>query len=690
MSLRVPDVDDEQHRRSLCSARRWRRPFPSCTRCPASHPCAAVEAALELKGIAFQRVELLPLSQLIVGPLRYGGSTVPACASTASGWSARARSCAASMSSCPSPPLLPAARQSGLRARARGRALGRSRCSRTCRAACSTSPSCASRARCRATPPTPSCRCRSPRCALPLPLIARLMALQNGARRRPSRADLAALPGQLQRIDAWIARRPARRRAAERRRPADRQHDPAAAQRRRPARVDRRASRRRAGALLPARRSAKSRPAPLPRRHGSAPSHEHARRRRYSRRRLERRQLDQSEDAHPRSAVPRQARRPPVPRRLGAVRLARGRRGPRAGDVRARALAAAHAARRRRAVLPDARPAQHVPHRAGAPPVDGRSPSPRSRTSSPPTRSRSARPEQALEIQELYATIAELPEDFRMALVAIDVLGLSYREAARALRVREATITTRLFRARKQVAAKLADPEPDRSATSAPASRRSASGERGQASESPERARATAPGRKTRERSRLQQRRQMNEPHNPQTPAEPESDVVELIRSIDVRAPDSLHAKIDAMIAERSGRRRRAPRASRSSPPHARRRFGPRLAAVGSIVAAIAALVIVVALGSSSSTLSVHDAAALTLRAATRAGAGREPAPATASSPRRSTASPSPTGQTLRLARDRTAHRQGRRAHRSRPSSTRTRADVASAIRSSPAQSRRR
>jgi RNA polymerase sigma-70 factor (ECF subfamily) len=72
-----------------------------------------------------------------------------------------------------------------------------------------------------------------------------------------------------------------------------------------------------------------------------------------------------------------------------------------------------------------------------------------------------SRPEQAIEMQEIYATIAELPEDFRMALVAIDVLGLSYREASRALRVREATITTRLFRARKQVAARLADePEP--------------------------------------------------------------------------------------------------------------------------------------------------------------------------------------------------------------------------------------
>jgi RNA polymerase sigma-70 factor (ECF subfamily) len=64
-------------------------------------------------------------------------------------------------------------------------------------------------------------------------------------------------------------------------------------------------------------------------------------------------------------------------------------------------------------------------------------------------------PEQALEMQEIYATIADLPEDFRLALVAVDVLGLSYREAARALHVREATITTRLFRARKQVSGRL-------------------------------------------------------------------------------------------------------------------------------------------------------------------------------------------------------------------------------------------
>jgi RNA polymerase sigma-70 factor (ECF subfamily) len=68
-----------------------------------------------------------------------------------------------------------------------------------------------------------------------------------------------------------------------------------------------------------------------------------------------------------------------------------------------------------------------------------------------------ARPDKVIEVQELYGAIAQLPEDFRLALVAVDVLGLSYREASRALKVREATLTTRLFRARKQVAERLGD-----------------------------------------------------------------------------------------------------------------------------------------------------------------------------------------------------------------------------------------
>ncbi len=81
-----------------------------------------------------------------------------------------------------------------------------------------------------------------------------------------------------------------------------------------------------------------------------------------------------------------------------------------------------------------------------------------------------SQPEQALNVQELYAAIAELPEDFRLALVAVDVLGLSYREAASALGTREATITTRLFRARRQVVKTLgAEAEPAGAQTPQPA-----------------------------------------------------------------------------------------------------------------------------------------------------------------------------------------------------------------------------
>jgi RNA polymerase sigma-70 factor (ECF subfamily) len=64
-------------------------------------------------------------------------------------------------------------------------------------------------------------------------------------------------------------------------------------------------------------------------------------------------------------------------------------------------------------------------------------------------------PHEALEARELYAVIATLPEAFRDALVAIDLLGLSYREAAEALHVREATITTRLHRGRLRLASAL-------------------------------------------------------------------------------------------------------------------------------------------------------------------------------------------------------------------------------------------
>jgi RNA polymerase sigma-70 factor, ECF subfamily len=67
-------------------------------------------------------------------------------------------------------------------------------------------------------------------------------------------------------------------------------------------------------------------------------------------------------------------------------------------------------------------------------------------------------PEAAIEAGALFAAIAQLPAAFREALVAVDVVGLSYREAGAALGVRESTITTRLHRARARVASELARP----------------------------------------------------------------------------------------------------------------------------------------------------------------------------------------------------------------------------------------
>lgn len=76
----------------------------------------------------------------------------------------------------------------------------------------------------------------------------------------------------------------------------------------------------------------------------------------------------------------------------------------------------------------------------------------------PADRRTGARPEEAVITGQVFPAIARLPESFRLALVAVDIAGLSYGEAARVLGAPEATITTRLYRARQRVAREL-DPE---------------------------------------------------------------------------------------------------------------------------------------------------------------------------------------------------------------------------------------
>jgi RNA polymerase sigma-70 factor (ECF subfamily) len=54
--------------------------------------------------------------------------------------------------------------------------------------------------------------------------------------------------------------------------------------------------------------------------------------------------------------------------------------------------------------------------------------------------------------RELMEAVAAAPPLFRDAVIAVDLLGLSYGEAARSLRTREKTIATRLHRGRQHVA----------------------------------------------------------------------------------------------------------------------------------------------------------------------------------------------------------------------------------------------
>ena len=63
--------------------------------------------------------------------------------------------------------------------------------------------------------------------------------------------------------------------------------------------------------------------------------------------------------------------------------------------------------------------------------------------------------DQTIESSVVFEALADLTPPLREALVAVDVVGLSYREAAKALGTKEGTIMSRLHRGRGQIAARL-------------------------------------------------------------------------------------------------------------------------------------------------------------------------------------------------------------------------------------------
>jgi RNA polymerase sigma-70 factor, ECF subfamily len=67
-------------------------------------------------------------------------------------------------------------------------------------------------------------------------------------------------------------------------------------------------------------------------------------------------------------------------------------------------------------------------------------------------------PELGVLARDVHRAISRLPDHYRDAVVAVDIVGLSYADAARALGVPDGTIMSRLYRGRAQVAASAGAP----------------------------------------------------------------------------------------------------------------------------------------------------------------------------------------------------------------------------------------
>ena len=65
-------------------------------------------------------------------------------------------------------------------------------------------------------------------------------------------------------------------------------------------------------------------------------------------------------------------------------------------------------------------------------------------------------PEAAVASTDVYRAINTLPEDFRRVVQAVDVLGLSYGQTARSLRIPPGTVMSRLSRGRTRLQCALA------------------------------------------------------------------------------------------------------------------------------------------------------------------------------------------------------------------------------------------
>jgi len=171
---------------------------------PGSHPCAAVEAALKLKSIAYDRVDLLPSVEQLIGPLRYGGRTVPGMRLDGERL-VGSRSIMRRLDQLvPEPALLPPAGSPSyaqvLEAERWGDESFQDVPRQILDVAFLRRPASIESYAGDAKLPLPARLLRPA-----LPLTARLLAIKSKAKDESARAYIGALPAQLDRIDGWIA-----------------------------------------------------------------------------------------------------------------------------------------------------------------------------------------------------------------------------------------------------------------------------------------------------------------------------------------------------------------------------------------------------------------------------------------------------------------------------------------------------
>jgi glutathione S-transferase len=169
---------------------------------PASHPCACVERALQLKAIDYRRIDMPPVAHTVIQQARFGGATVPGLVLDGRKTLGSLHIIRALEEKVAEPPLLPAdpkARKSVQLAEGWGDEVLQPLVRRVLWSALTREPAAIPSygEGSRLSVPAPLAR-------LSAPLIARAEQRINGASDLNVRADLAHLDHHLGRIDRWI------------------------------------------------------------------------------------------------------------------------------------------------------------------------------------------------------------------------------------------------------------------------------------------------------------------------------------------------------------------------------------------------------------------------------------------------------------------------------------------------------